>query len=161
LKSTASGNLANVIQAIYALPTAAQAQGAYNQISGDSLASFQASGLRSAEVFSNQMNARVTPAGFSDSAQIMATPQVVYAGDLLGSALGFDTAPIPSTHTVTTTPSSMYGLWTRGLGFLDTVKGNSATGSPESHDTTGGFQAGYDLMLTDEVLFGLSGGCAQ
>jgi autotransporter-associated beta strand protein len=54
--------------------------------------------------------------------------------------------------------SNSYGLWAQGVGYIDEMKRDSAIGSPASHATTGGFQAGYDLVAGDNWLAGYSGG---
>jgi len=53
------------------------------------------------------------------------------------------------------------GIWSRGIGFYDKTKADSALGSPASHATTGGFQAGYDFLATERTRVGFSLGYAD
>ncbi|MFA5975132.1 MAG: autotransporter domain-containing protein [Elusimicrobiota bacterium] len=53
------------------------------------------------------------------------------------------------------------GLWSRGVGFFDSIDGDPGIGSPAAHSATGGFQAGYDYPLADALLVGFSGGYAR
>ena len=54
--------------------------------------------------------------------------------------------------------SGSYGLWAQGMGWRESVDGNSSMGSPATHATMGGFQAGYDYALAEGLLIGMSGG---
>jgi len=54
--------------------------------------------------------------------------------------------------------SGSYGLWAQGMGWTESVDGDSSIGSPEMQANTGGFQVGYDYALFDNWVVGISGG---
>jgi len=149
-ESAATGPLSITLTTLAALP-ADQQRAAFDQLSGDSLASFQGVGLRSTGLFTQQMNDHTTPPDQVTVARLMAPVQLAYAGD----AQNLDLTPQPPTA------SPYYGFWSRGVGFFDKIKGDSSVGSPASNATTGGFQAGYDFQLGDDFLLGFSGGFAK
>jgi autotransporter-associated beta strand protein len=145
-KTTATGGMANVVDAVLQL-NAAQAQSAFAQISGDSLAAYQSVGLHKAAQFSQQMNSRAAPAGFVTASDRSAPVQLAFNGDAsdLGGLGG---------------ASMTQGIWARGLGLFDHTQADSSIGSPAADATTGGFQAGYDHALGETILVGVSAGYA-
>jgi len=150
-KTTPTTEFVTAINAI-SLLTASQARDAYNQISGDSLASFQDVSLRNTASFTSHMRAREDAVETIHTARALESVQLAYAGDM--KDLGLARPPVGES-----VPS--YGFWTRGVGFFDNVHANASVGSPESHATTGGFQAGYDFLLDESIVLGLSGGYAR
>jgi autotransporter-associated beta strand protein len=146
--SSNSSNLDNVIVALSGL-TPSQAQNAFNQISGDSLASFQSTNLRGAAAFMNQMTDRANLAGRQNLSELQKPLQFAYNGDLNNFPGG-------------NTPGDMtHRLWTRGIGMFDHTNGDSAIGSPGSTSQTGGFQVGYDHPVGERGLLGVSAGYAN
>jgi subtilase-type serine protease len=56
------------------------------------------------------------------------------------------------------TDTAPHGIWGRWISLYDHTDGDAALGSPSSHATTGGFQTGYDYVLDENLLLGVSGG---
>src|SRR2546430_12858520 len=102
-----------------------------SQISGDSLASFQNTSLRSASAFVGQMNDRAAPGGSITTARLLGPIQLAYNGD------GRDLRGVGA-------PSATQGLWAHGIGLFDHADADSSVGSPSSPANTGGFQVGHD-----------------
>jgi len=147
---SASGSFATVISAVNALPSAADVQNACQQMSGDSLTSFQSMGLHGASAFADQMNQRAASIGMLSEAAPSGPVQVAYVGDLRDLGI----FPVPA-------PSTKEGVWARGVGLFDYTAADPGSGSPSSEANTGGFQLGYDHAFGNAWLAGLSGGYTQ
>ncbi len=154
-KDSATGNLSTTINSLLLLSNS-DAQNAFAALSGDAIGSFQSIALRNAQTFSSQIMDRATAAEAVTVAQKTVPLEVAYNGDLSHSGLGLtgsqNTAPLSTVS---------YGLWSRAIGFFDHVDGDSSAGSPASKSTTGGFQAGYDYLVDNDILFGFSGGYSK
>jgi len=101
VQKIASPQVQQTLDAIKTL-SAAQARIAYDQISGDGLAYFQNLGLRSASLFSHQMNERAHPSGSIVTADAMNPPiQLAYTGVFPEPIVGDDA-------------STSNGVWARG-----------------------------------------------
>src|ERR1035437_54266 len=47
------------------------------------------------------------------------------------------------------------------MGWTESIDGDPSIGSPGAHAATGGFQAGYDYAVLDNLVIGISGGYSQ
>ncbi len=151
-RGTAAGGFSSIVNALLALPNAVAARNAFDQISGDALASFSTMNLKTEQSFTDQMNQRAVHREATSQILAQRPIAVVLAGNLKDHALGAGN---------TSLRPSGYGLWVHGLGSLQTVDASTSLGSPSTRATTGGFQAGYDIPLSEELLVGIAAGYAS
>jgi len=131
-----------------ALLSPAQGQAAYDQISGDALASFQSTAFRNTAAFTHQMIDHGSSNESMTTAGLPVPLMLAYNGDVQN---------LSGLHSAQGSP---HGFWTRGIGLFDHVDSDSSIGSPGSQANTGGFQIGYDYAVADQWLLGVSAGYA-
>ncbi len=57
-----------------------------------------------------------------------------------------------------TAPVEADRIWAKAVGFYDRTKADSDIGSPSSNSSTAGFQAGYDILASDQLRLGITAG---
>jgi len=146
---------AQMIPALGAITTAAEAQTALESMSGDAWTSFTDVALKNAALFSNQIMDRSVPMDSASAAAIPTPATVAHNGDIRTLNIGNSASDLESVG------HQHRGIWARALGAVDHVSADSGIGSPSTSANTGGFQAGFDRVFNEDTTYGVALGYAH
>ena len=161
LQATATGDLANVLNTIAALPSNAAVANAYQQISPDKAAALSTMAFAAAELQKRSLSRRITDLRFG--------PEDAVAGGLgfnhgfsAGTLLAYNSDNLSNLFTGAGPSGAAENRW--GV-YLDPalIIGSQATAANQPSQTgfnytIAGFNAGIDYRLRDDLLVGLASG---
>ena len=151
LVAVAPGALNNpIVQGVFNLQSAAQAQAAFNSLSGEGITAAQNVAQRSAELFTSSIFDQTTFYGAGGAANSVTLAAPIRELADLPSRGAIPVPPI--------VPERTWRAWATGFGGTEDIHGNGALGTAAQQSTLYGGTLGVDYQFAPNNLFGVAVG---